>query len=58
MITIKLSDPQGNVASFISWRRLVKHLRLSGEIHANERITMLEIDEHGIQYYISTEQPE
>lgn len=52
MITIRLTEHKSNVASLISWPRLVEELRISKEIQPNERVTHLEIDEVGIRYYV------
>jgi hypothetical protein len=44
-------DPVSSTSGFISWRRLVTEL-FPHEIQENERITHIEIDGHGIKYFV------
>lgn len=48
----KLQEHESSVGGWISWARLERHLKKSGEIKPNERITHMVADEDGIRYYV------
>ena len=49
---IPLQREKSTICSWISWARLERNLRLSGELSENESITHLVADEDGIKYCI------
>lgn len=51
-ITVDLQNIESNTAGWISWARLERQLRRSGELSLNESITRIVADEDGIRYFI------
>jgi hypothetical protein len=49
---IKITEEQSSVAGFISWKRLVEEY-LQCELKADEQITLLNVGESGINYFVS-----
>jgi hypothetical protein len=51
-LKVKLQEEESCVTGFISWGRLERQLRASGELRKSESITHLVADEVGIKYYV------
>jgi len=49
---IKIRDEETNVVSMISWLRLEKELKKSGELKESEKITKVILSKDGINYYV------
>jgi len=54
-LEIKLQKQLSSLSGYISWERLERHLRASGELTKDESITHLVADEKGITYYVKTD---
>lgn len=42
------------LSGFISWQRLAKHLKETGEIHPNETLAYMEMSDRGIVFVVET----
>lgn len=54
-IKIELEKSDSSTAGFISWHRLTKHLKNSGELKPNERVVRIEADSDGLKYYVESD---
>lgn len=54
-LKVELKKSDSSTAGYISWERLAKHLKTSGELNDNEIIVRIEADRNGINYYVEKE---